>query len=115
MFYFKLPNCGICKKTTPVIEKAGKKFSKVKFESIMVDGSHKLHRSFEVTHAPSVVFVRLGRVIGKHVGYINPSNMEELMDKFTKSVKTKMGLTQYGDFRIIPGEEKNVKDKNKPQ
>ena len=110
MFYFSLHNCGICKKTTPVVEKAGKKFSKVKFESIVVDGSHYLHRSFGVTHAPSVVFVRLGKVIGKHVGYINPSNLEELMDKFTKSVKTKMGLTEYGDARIIPGEEEKVKN-----
>jgi thioredoxin 1 len=111
MFYFSLHNCGICKKTKPVIEKAGKKFSKVKFESVMVDGSHALHRSFGVTHVPSVVFVRLGKVIGKHVGYINPSNLEELMDKFTKSSKTKMGLTEYGDSRIIPGEEEKVKNK----
>ena len=87
-----------------------KSFQSIKFESIVVDGSHYLHRSFGVTHAPSVVFVRLGKVIGKHVGYINPSNLEELMDKFTKSVKTKMGLTEYGDARIIPGEEEKVKN-----
>ncbi len=113
MFYFTLHNDGLCKKTTPVVEKAGRGFSKVKFESVMVDGSHSLHRSFGVTHVPSIVFVRLGKVIGKHVGYINPSNLDELMDKFTKSAKTKMGLTQYGDSRIIPGEEDKVKEKDK--
>ncbi|MDC0231296.1 thioredoxin family protein [Aureispira] len=105
LFYFKLPQCGICNKTDEVIEKIGRKYSKIKFESIMVDGSHKLHRSFGVTHVPSIVFVRLGKVIGKHIGYINPSNLEEKMDKFASSAKTSMGVTDTGESRLIPGEK----------
>jgi thioredoxin-like negative regulator of GroEL len=105
LFYFKLPQCGICNKTDEVVEKLGRKYSKIKFESIMVDGSHKLHRSFGVTHVPSIVFVRLGKVIGKHVGYINPSNLEEKMDKFASSAKTSMGETDTGESRLIPGEK----------
>ena len=105
LFYFKLPQCGICNKTNEVIEKFGRKYSKIKFESIMVDGSHKLHRSFGVTHVPCIVFVRLGKVIGKHIGYINPSNLEEKMDKFASSAKTSMGVTDTGESRLIPGEK----------
>ena len=105
LFYFTLPNCGICNKTDEVVNKIGNSYSKIKFESVMVDGSHSLHKSFGVTHVPSLVFVRLGKVIGKHVGYINPSNFEEKMDKFASSTKTKMGLSENGESMVIPGEE----------
>lgn len=108
LFYFVMPNCGVCKKTDDVVERYGKNFSKVKFEKIMVDGSHQLHRSFDVSHVPAVVFVRLGNIIGRHTGYINPTNFEEMMERFTRSTKTDMGESFGDEAMIIPSEKERI-------
>ena len=74
----------------------------------MVDGSHQLHRSFDVSHVPAVVFVRLGNIIGRHTGYINPTNFEEMMERFTRSTKTDMGESYGDEAMIIPSEKERI-------
>jgi len=113
LFYFETPNCGTCKKTAPVVDKYAKLYSNVKFEKIMIDGSHHHHKSFNVTHVPSIVFVRDGVVIGKHVGYINPTSMEKLMEEFSISKKRKMGLSEYGESTDLGWADDKKKKKKK--
>lgn len=115
LFYFEASWCGICKKTTPVVNQYARTHSNVKFESIQVDGSHMLHKSFDVTQVPSLVFVRDGVVIGKHVGYINPSAMKKLMDQFADSKKRKMPFTNTGEASVIKGEEENLAKEQEEQ
>jgi len=101
MFYFEASWCGICKKTTPVVESQSKSYSKVKFVSVQIDGSHSMHKSLGVTEVPSIVFIRDGKVIGKHVGYINPSSMDKLMEKFAVSNKHKIGNSSSGTSTLL--------------
>jgi thioredoxin-like negative regulator of GroEL len=117
LFYFTASWCGTCKKTTPVVEQYARDYSKVKYESIQVDGSHKLHKSFGVTEVPALVFVHDGKVIGKHTGYINPSTMKQLLEKFAVANKRKIGTTHSGEASVIEQEEidptqRKVKDKH---
>lgn len=118
LFYFVASWCGICKKTTPVVEQYARDYNKVKFESIQVDGSHKLHKSFGVTEVPALVFVHDGKVIGKHTGYINPSTLKKNLEEFAVANKRKIGTTHSGEASIIEQEEiqetsRKVKDKHK--
>lgn len=106
LFYFEASWCGICKKTTPVVEQYAHAYSNVKFEAIEVDGSHSLHESFDVKEVPALVFVRDGKVVGKHTGYINPSSLQKLMDEFAKAKKHKLGVTTSGETTVIKKEEK---------
>jgi thioredoxin 1 len=109
MFYFEASWCGICKKTTSVVESQASSYSKVKFVSVQVDGSHSMHKSLGVTEVPSIVFIRDGKVIGKHVGYINPSSMDKLMEKFAVSNKHKIGNSSSGTSTLLK-EGKELKD-----
>lgn len=118
LFYFVASWCGICKKTTPVVEQYARDYNKVKFESIQVDGSHKLHKSFGVTEVPALVFVHDGKVIGKHTGYINPSTLKKNLEEFAVANKRKIGTTHSGEASVIEQEEvdatrRKVKDKHK--
>ena len=120
LFYFTATWCGICRKTTPVIERYAREYNKVKFEHLEVDGSHKLHLSFGVTEVPAVVFVHDGKVIGKHTGYITPSSMKQLMEQFAVANKRKLGTHHSGEASVISDQEVNpsdrrIKDKHQEQ
>lgn len=120
MFYFIASWCGTCKKTTPVVEQYARDYSKVKYESIQVDGSHKLHKSFGVTEVPALVFVHDGKVIHKHTGYINPSTLRKKLEDFAVANKRKITNTHSGEASTIEEEEvaqssRKVKDKHKEE
>ncbi|MGH1339540.1 MAG: thioredoxin family protein [Aureispira sp.] len=120
LFYFIASWCGTCKKTTPVIEEQARNYSKVKYESIQVDGSHKLHKSFGVTEVPALVFVHDGKVIGKHTGYITPSTLAKKLEDFAVANKRKISNTHSGEASTIEAEEvdqssRKVKDKHKEE
>lgn len=106
LFYFEASWCGICKKTGPVVEDHARTYTNVKFEKVAVDGSHFHHKTFGVTHVPSLVFVRDGVVIGKHVGYINPSTLEKKMEEFAVTKKRKIGDSKDDNSSLIPTEKK---------
>jgi len=117
LFYFEASWCGICKKTTPVVKQFSSAYHKVKFEQIQVDGSHSLHKSFGVNEVPAIVFVHDGKVVGKHTGYINPSNLKRLLEQFAISNKKNIGNSSSGTVSIIdkdqedPDEGRKIKDK----
>lgn len=113
LFYFEAAWCGACKRTTPVVEQYAKEHSNVKFESVTVDGSHQHHKSFGVTEVPSLVFVRDGVVIGKHIGYINPSTLDKKMELFAVAKKRKLGLSKNENFSPLPTENGDAKIKDK--
>lgn len=118
LFYFTTISCGICKKTTPIVKKFSNAYHKVKFEHIEVDGSHSLHKSFGVNKAPALVFVHDGKVVGKHTGYINSSNLKRILEQFAISNKKNIGETSSERFSIIdkelqdPTKGKKIKDKH---
>ncbi|BDS10190.1 thioredoxin family protein [Aureispira anguillae] len=113
LFYFEASWCGICKKTTPVVLEQANTYNKVYFEKIEVDGSHNKHKSFGVTEVPSLVFVHDGKVIGKHIGYINPSSLKQLLEQFAVSNKRKIGISNSGESSVIDQEMQNKKDSDK--
>ncbi len=113
LFYFEASWCGASKRTTPVVEKQASAHSNVKFEKVMVDGSHSHHKALGVTHVPCLVFVRDGIVIGKHIGYINPSTMSKKMDLFAVSKKRTIGVTKDENCSPLPVEEQSTKIKTK--
>jgi thioredoxin 1 len=101
LFYFTASWCGICKRTTSEIEQYTRDYSKVKFEQIEVDGSHRIHKSFGVTEVPALVFVHDGKVAGKHTGYINSSTFTKLLEDFAVANVRQLGTTHSGDATPI--------------
>jgi thioredoxin 1 len=118
LFYFEASWCGICKKTAPVVQKFSNSYHKVKFEQIQVDGSHSLHKSFGVNEVPAIVFVHDGKVIGKHTGYINPSNLKRLLEQFAISNNKNIGNSSSGVVTVLdkdlvdPEKGRKIKEKN---
>lgn len=111
LFYFTATWCGICRKTTPVVEKYAREHSKVKFEQLEVDGSHKLHLSFGVTEVPALVFVWDGKVIGKHTGYVTPSTMKQKMEQFAIANNRDLKTTHSGEASVIEEQDVSATDR----
>lgn len=110
LFYFIIHDCGVCKKTTPIIKKHSMDHHNVKFEQIKVDKSHRLHTSFGINKVPALVFVHDGKIVGKHTGYINSADLERRLEAFAISNKKNLGNTTSDDFTVI---NKYLKDLEK--
>lgn len=115
LFYFETTWCGHCKKTTPDVKELATQYSKVHFECITIDGSHKKHKSFGVTEVPCLVFVHDGRVIGRRVGYTNPTTLQDMLEQFAVSNKRKIKTGAPGASSVIDQEEHNKKEENRKQ
>jgi thiol-disulfide isomerase/thioredoxin len=117
LFYFTKHDCGHCKEITPLVKKVASSYHKVKFEQIEVTGNHKLHTSFGVNKVPALVFVHDGKVVGKHTGFIDTSNLERRLEEFAISNKKNIGNSSNDQVSIIdkdlqdPEKGRKIKDK----
>lgn len=117
LFYFTKHDCGHCKEITPLVKKVASSYHKVKFEQIEVTGNHKLHTSFGVNKVPALVFVHDGKVVGKHTGFIDTSNLERRLEEFAISNKKNIGNSSNDQVTIIdkdlqdPEKGRKIKDK----
>jgi len=61
--------CGPCKKLAPVIEElAGEYAGKVNVGKCDVDDNDELAARFNIRNVPTVLFIKNGEVVDKHVG-----------------------------------------------
>lgn len=118
LFYFVIDKCGICNQMTPIVNSVATSFHNVKFEQILSNGSHNLHTSFGVNEFPAIVFVHDGKVVGRHTGFLNKSNLKHRLKQFAISNKKTLGYTTSGKVSYLKADDKDpekgrkIKDKN---
>ena len=61
--------CGPCKKIAPIIEKLAVEYQgRVNIGKCDVDDSEELTSKFGIRNVPTVIFIKNGEVVDKHVG-----------------------------------------------
>lgn len=73
--------CGPCKMLSPIIEKIGDELPTVKFIKIDVDKHEELARKYGVMSIPTLIFIKEGVELKKHIGFITEDNIKEIIEK----------------------------------
>lgn len=69
---FEADWCGACQKMKPVFREVSEKYgSDVSFKSIDVDSQATLADRFNIEALPTVVALKDGREVGRHVGFMS--------------------------------------------
>ncbi|MBO5134285.1 MAG: thioredoxin [Bacteroidaceae bacterium] len=70
--------CGPCKKIAPIIEELTEEYAgKVVIGKCDVDENDDLTAKFGIRNVPTVLFIKNGEVVDKHVGAATKSTFEE--------------------------------------
>ncbi len=69
---FEADWCGPCQQMKPIFKKVSEKYgSEVAFQSINVDSQNALAERFNIEGLPTVIALKDGREVGRHVGYMS--------------------------------------------
>ena len=76
------PWCGPCQKLTPIIEElAGKYSGRIKVGAMNLDENTQIAAQYGVQSIPTILFIRGGEVVDKHVGLLPKELLKEKFDK----------------------------------
>ena len=79
---FEADWCGPCQQMKPIFKKiSGKYGSEVAFQSVNVDSQASLADRFNVEGLPTVVAVKDGREVGRHVGFMSTWKLNSFVRK----------------------------------
>lgn len=74
--------CGPCKMMAPVFESLGKEFEgKMKFLKLDTQSDEALAMKFGVQGIPTLVFMKDGKEIGRHVGYASEEMLKQKVEE----------------------------------
>lgn len=77
--------CGPCKMIGPIIEEIGEKFEDVKVGKLDVDNNPDTAVEYGIRSIPTVLFLKDGEVVEKHVGSAPKSVFFEKVEKLINS------------------------------
>ena len=69
--------CGPCKMLSPVLENVSNVLNNVEFIKVDIDQFNELASQYKVQSVPTIVFVKNGNEINRHIGYIDEDNLVE--------------------------------------
>lgn len=73
--------CGPCKMLAPIIEELAKDYEgKVKICKVDVDNDPELAMQFEVSSIPTMVLLKNGELVNKHVGFLPKASIEKMLE-----------------------------------
>jgi len=73
--------CGPCKMLGPVIERLSDEISSVNFVKVDVDKHEQLARRYAVMSIPTLIFIKDGKEVNKHIGFISADAIKEIIEK----------------------------------
>ena len=77
------PSCGICQQVMPLVEAVEKKYGdKYAFYKINVEENINGAKEYGVTSVPTLLFIKGGKTVNKHTGYITK---EDIITKLKES------------------------------
>ncbi len=75
--------CTYCRRLEPIIEDLSKELNlKYQFAKLSLDREPNLVNSFNVKGFPTVIFLKNGKELGRHVGYMNKQTFESEIKKY---------------------------------
>lgn len=75
--------CGPCRMLSPVVEEIADDYNgRVKVGKINIDKEEKLAAAFGISSIPTIILMKNGRVAGSTVGFMQKSEIEEMLKKF---------------------------------
>ncbi len=69
--------CGPCKMLSPVLENVSNVLNNVEFIKVDIDQFNELASQYKVQSVPTIVFMKNGNEINRHIGYIDEDNLVE--------------------------------------
>lgn len=73
--------CGPCKMLAPIIEElAGEYEGKVKICKVDVDNDPELAVKFDIASIPTLVLIKNGEPVDKHVGFLPKASIEKMFE-----------------------------------
>ena len=69
--------CGPCKMLSPVLENVSNVLNNVEFIKVDIDQFNELASQYKVQSVPTIVFVKNGNEINRHIGYIDEDTLVE--------------------------------------
>jgi len=77
--------CGPCKALKPSVEKLEKEYeNRVGIHTVDIDGAKPLVERFSIKSVPTIIFLKDGGEVGRHVGFIS---YEALKDKIEDAIR----------------------------
>ena len=77
--------CGPCKKIAPYIAELAEEYAgRVNVGKCDVDDNEELTSKFGIRNVPTVLFIKNGEVVDKHVGAVPKSEFAEKIENFLK-------------------------------
>ena len=74
--------CGPCRAIAPIVEELAEEFAdKVNIGKCDVESCDEIAASYRVRNIPTIVFLKGGEVVDKHVGAINKANLQAKIEK----------------------------------
>lgn len=77
--------CGPCKMIGPIIDEIGEKYEQVKVGKLDVDNNPETAMEYGIRSIPTILFMKDGKVIDKHVGTAPKSAFFEKVDAILNS------------------------------
>lgn len=72
--------CGPCKMLAPIIEELASEYEgKVKIFKVDVDNDPELARQFDIASIPTLVLIKNGEPVDKHVGFLPKASIEQML------------------------------------
>ena len=72
--------CGPCKKLSPIIEELALEYNDIAIKKIDVDANKDLAQEHNIRSIPTILFIKKGEVLHKHVGMISKLEIVELIE-----------------------------------
>jgi len=73
--------CGPCKMLAPIIEELAQEYEgKVKICKVDVDNDPELAMKFDVASIPTLVLLKNGELVNKHVGFLPKASVEKMFE-----------------------------------
>ena len=73
--------CGPCRILGPILEDVSKELTDVKIVKVDVDECEKTARQFGIMSIPTLVFLKNGKEIDRHIGLMNRDMLVELINQ----------------------------------
>ena len=72
--------CGPCKMLAPIIEELASEYEgKVKIFKVDVDNDPELARKFDIASIPTLVLLKNGEPVSRHVGFLPKASIEQML------------------------------------
>lgn len=80
---FWAPWCGPCKMLSPILDDIASDYAgKLLVAKVNIDEYAETANAYQVQSIPTLLFVKNGEVVNRHVGSMSASALEEMVDEF---------------------------------